>query len=375
MLLNKELNFEGGSSDLDKKKDVISTSLSPINIGSKKPNSDDIKIICGINYDIRQPVPIKYPEVRDRFLQARKNFWTPDEVSMAEDKFQWQSDKVTEAEKFLFKTNISYLSAGDNLVPDNIIDVIMKHITANEMRQNYRWIIGEEANHMESYLFILESFGLDVKGQGDIFNLYRDIPSISRKVNWNLEFANNSANSKHELGSFESKKNLLIDIFSYYIFEYLFFPLGFCQIFALDRQNKLRNTAQQYIFIWRDETLHAENALWLIKQIIKENKEVWNAKVKQYFREILSQAVDLEIAFAYDIMPDGGISGMSLNSYNNYVKFIANNICGKLDLEILDKTIKSHPLSWMSEYEMKADVNFFEGRPPEYKVGTKLTWD
>ena len=38
----------------------VSSSLDPITIGAKRPNADDVKIIGGRGYDLRQPIPVKY---------------------------------------------------------------------------------------------------------------------------------------------------------------------------------------------------------------------------------------------------------------------------------------------------------------------------
>lgn len=235
-------------------------SIQKVRIG-EKISSDDIKIICGKGYDVHQPLPIKYREVRERFLNSRKNFWMPDEIAMGEDKLQWETDVLTEDEMWLFKTNISYLTAGDNMVPDNLVNAIFQHITANEMRQYLRLVVAEEANHVESYVFILESFGLDEKGQGQIYDLYKDLPEITEKVNWNLNFTRQSALSNEPLESPRSIELLIEDLLSYYIFEYVFFPLGFTQIFALARLGKLKNTAQQYKYLFRDECYCKETEL------------------------------------------------------------------------------------------------------------------
>ncbi len=352
----------------------VATTLDPITIGSKQPSASDIKIVGGRGYDLRQPIPVKYTEVRDRFLSARKNFWVPNEIPMGEDKLQWNTNQLTEAEMWLFKTNISYLTAGDNMVPDNLINAIFKHITANEMRQYFRWIMCEEANHVESYVFILESFGLDEKGQGQIYELYQDMPELVEKVNWNLNFTINSVNSDAPLGSSDAIKALLEDLVSYYIFEYMFFPLGFAQIFALARKGKLRNTAQQYSYIWRDETLHSINGLWLIHQIIKENPKVWDDALQNRVRDIIAEAVSLEEKHAQVVMPDGGIIGMPIKTYVKFSKFIANNICDNLGLKHLYR-VKQHPMPWISEYELNQEVNFFEGRVREYQTGSQLDWD
>jgi len=352
----------------------VSSSLDPITIGSKRPEASDIKIIGGRNYDLRQPIPVKYNEVRERFLAARKNFWTPNDIPMGEDKLQWQTGKLTEAEMWLFKTNISYLTAGDNLVPDNLVNAIFQHITANEMRQYLRWVMSEEANHIESYLFILESFGLDEKGQGQIFTLYQEMPALVEKVNWNLTFTNHLVKSDAPVGSPEAIRPLLEDLLSYYIFEYLFFPLGFSQIFALARKGKLRNTAQQYSYIWRDEAQHSANGAWLIRQIIKENPKCWDTTMQKHVQVIVDEAVRLETFHAQVVMPDGGILGMPINTYIDFAKFIGDNICKNLGVEPIFG-IKTHPMPWISEYELNQEVNFFEGRVREYQTGSQLNWD
>ncbi len=352
----------------------VSSSLDPISIGAKRPSADDIKIVGGRGYDLRQPIPVKYAAVRERFLDARKNFWTPNDIPMGEDKLQWNTNKLTEAEMWLFKTNISYLTAGDNLVPDNLVNAIFQHITANEMRQYLRWQMAEEANHIESYLFILESFGLDEQGQGQIFNLYQEMPDLVKKVNWNLNLTNNLVNLEAPTGSLEANRALLEDLISYYIFEYLFFPLGFSQIFALARKGKLRNTAQQYSYIWRDEAVHASNGLWLIQQIIRENPKLWDAAMQGRARELVNEAIKLETAHAHAVMPDGGILGLPVNTYIKFAKFVANNICKNLGVKTLFG-VREHPMPWISEYELNHEVNFFEGRVREYQTGSQLTWD
>jgi ribonucleoside-diphosphate reductase beta chain len=352
----------------------ITSSLDKITIGSRRTDADSVKIIGGRGYDLRQPIPVKYQIVRQRFLDARQNFWVPNDIPMGEDKVQWVTGKLTQAEMWLFKTNISYLTASDNLVPDNLDNAILQHITANEMRQYLRWQMAEEANHLESYLYILESFGLDEQGQGQIFNLYQEIPALTRKLNWNLEFTNNVVNCKFPPGSVEANLAILEDLISYYVFEYLFFPLGFAQIFALARQGKLKNTAEQYAYIWRDENLHSQNALWLIHQIIRENPDLWTNKVQQRCRAIVNEAVTLETDYAKAVMPDGGILGMAMETYLDFAKFMANRICTDLGLATLF-AINTHPMPWISEFELNAEKNFFESRVQEYRAGSVLSWD
>lgn len=314
-------------------------------------------------YDPRQVVPIKYQPARELFLKGRANAWVPQEIPMHEDKTTWESDKLTPEQKWMFTLGISYLTASDNLVPDHL-SKIMEFVGAVEVRQYLRWQISEEANHVESYLYILESFGLDSDSQGQIFKLYQTTPEISKKLNWNIHLTNNL-----NYGNF--KTQLLLSLVGYHIFEFLFFPAGFAQVFALARRGLLRNTAEQYSYIWRDETLHAANSHWLIKQLLVENPGLMQPVVKTLIQDMIEESVALEIAHAEIALPADGLPGMSRLDYFNYVKYLANTISRRFGVtEIYPK--QAHPMPWLDSYTRLQKVNFFEGRVREYQTNTKL---
>lgn len=346
-------------------------SLSRISIGNL---SNSVKII-GSENDCRQPLPITYPSVRTRFLNSRSNFWTPQTISMNNDLNIWNGNYLTEDDIWVFKTNISYLTAGDNLVPDNIANAIIPYITANEMRQFLRWQIAEEANHIESYLFILESLGIDDLGRGRIFELYNSLPDLVEKLNWNIESSLNiSSLTDADIKSEGSLKALVENLTSYLCFEFIFFPCGFSQIFALARQGKFINTAEQYSYIWRDENNHSANAIWLINQILKENKWINTQDLKDRLRDLIAYAVELEYKHSNLIFQGGGIIGYPKADYNNYAKFLANLLWESIGGENRLFKITEHPIPWISEFEINAEVNFFEGRVKEYQTGSGLDW-
>ena len=57
--------------------------------------------------------------------------------------------------------------------------------------------------------------------------------------------------------------------------EGLFFYVGFTQILALGRQNKMTGAAEQYQYILRDESMHCNFGIDLINQIKLENPHLW----------------------------------------------------------------------------------------------------
>src|SRR3546814_2176875 len=55
------------------------------------------------------------------------------------------------------------------------------------------------------------------------------------------------------------------------LMEGLFFYVGFTQILALGRQNKMTGAAEQYMYILRDESMHCNFGIDLINTIKLEN--------------------------------------------------------------------------------------------------------
>jgi hypothetical protein len=87
--------------------------------------------------------------------------------------------------------------------------------------------------------------------------------------------------------------------------EGLFFYVGFTQILALGRQNKMTGAAEQYQYILRDESMHCNFGIDLINQIKLENPHLWTADFKEEIKALFAQAVELEYRYAEDTMPPG----------------------------------------------------------------------
>lgn len=317
-------------------------------------------------HDPRQVMPIKYTTSRNLFLSARANIWSPHEIGMSEDKSDWEGDKLTQSERIMVERNISYLTASDNFVPD-FIAMLLGHVGAVEVRQYLRWQEAEEATHVESYLYILESFGLDLDSQNDIFKLYQQIPEIADKLDWNINLTHQLNNPGGHLTT-----NILLALVGAHIFEYLFFPAGFAQIFALARRGILRNTAQQYSYIWRDEILHAAHSGWMVKQLISEEPGIFTQAVKTTIQDMIEESVALEKAHAAVTIPENGVRGMTVQDYTDYIHYLANAISRRFGVTELYKK-KPHPLPWLENYTLRQEVNFFEGRVRDYQA-TKLTF-
>ena len=66
---------------------------------------------------------------------------------------------------------------------NNIVLAIYRHLTNPECRQYLLRQAFEEAVHTHTFQYIVESLGLD---EGELFNMYREVPSITAKAAWAL---------------------------------------------------------------------------------------------------------------------------------------------------------------------------------------------
>ena len=292
---------------------------------------------------------------------------------MSRDIALWKSpDGLTEDERRLVKRNLGFFVTADSLAANNIVLGTYRHISAPECRQFLLRQAFEEAIHTHAYQYIVESLGLD---EGEIFNAYHEVKSIRDKDEFLIPFIDTLTNPDFVTGTAEADQKLLRSLIVFAcLMEGLFFYVGFVQILALGRQNKMTGAAEQYQYILRDESMHCNFGIDLINQIKLENPHLWTAEFREEIRGLFRQAVELEYAYAEDTMPRG-VLGLNAQQFKTYLRFIANRRAQQIGIETLFPT-EENPFPWMSEMiDLKKERNFFETRVIEYQTGGALSWD
>ncbi len=246
-----------------------------------------------------------------------------------------------------------------------------RHITAPECRQYLLRQAFEEAIHTHAYQYIVESLGLD---EGEIFNAYNEVRSIRDKDQFLIPFINVLTDPQFATGTEEADRTLLKSLIVFAcLMEGLFFYVGFTQILALGRQNKMTGAAEQYQYILRDESMHCNFGIDLVNTIKQENPHLWNADFVREIRTLFHRAVQLEYAYATDTMPRG-VLGLNAASFQAFLRFMANRRAQQIGIGVLYAE-EPNPFPWMAEaIELKKERNFFETRVTEYNSGG-LQWD
>ncbi|SAL19011.1 ribonucleotide-diphosphate reductase subunit beta [Caballeronia terrestris] len=335
-------------------------------------NVADKRIING-KTDVNQLVPFKYKWAWEKYLAGCANHWMPQEVNMSRDIALWKDPNgLSDDERRIVKRNLGFFVTADSLAANNIVLGTYRHITAPECRQFLLRQAFEEAIHTHAYQYIVESLGLD---ESEIFNAYHEVDSIRAKDEFLIPFIQTLTDPAFTTGTLEADQKLLKSLIVFAcVMEGLFFYVGFTQILALGRQNKMTGAAEQYQYILRDESMHCNFGIDLINQIKLEEPQLWTPAFRAEIRDIFKQAVELEYRYAEDTMPRG-VLGLNASMFKSYLRFICNRRCQQIGLDPLYPN-EENPFPWMSEMiDLKKERNFFETRVIDYQTGGALTWE
>ncbi len=351
--------------------DLNTTGLGAIDRDGGRVSVSD-KAMINARADVNQLLPLKYRWAWEKYLSACNNHWMPTEVSMQADIALWKSDALTPDERRMVERNLGFFAASESLVANNIVLAVYRNLTNPECRQYLLRQAFEEAVHTHTFQYIVESLGLD---EGELFNMYREVPSITDKAAWALEHTKALEDPTFHTGTEATDRAFLRDLIAFYVvFEGMWFYTGFAQILSLGRRNRMVGIAEQYQYILRDESLHLNFGIDVINQIKAENPRLWSEAFQAEVRRMIGEAAELEAAYARDTMPNG-LLGLTAELCGQYMRFIANRRCAQLGLGAIF-TSTENPFPWMSEtIDLRKEKNFFETRVTEYQTGGALSWD
>ena len=349
----------------------ISAGIEELEMGAKRVQVDQ-KAMINCRADLNQLVPFKYDWAWQKYLDGCANHWMPQEINMTADVALWKSqDGLTEDERRLVMRSLGYFSTADSLVANNLVLALYRLITNPECRQYILRQAFEEAIHTHAYQYCVESLSMD---EGEVFNMYREIPSVAKKAAWSLKYTKELSDPTFTTGTPETDQTLLKNLIAFYVVtEGIFFYCGFSQILSMGRRNKMTGVAEQFQYILRDESMHLNFGIDVINQIKLENPHLWTPEFQEDVKQMILEGTALEIQFAKESMPRG-ILGMNASIMEEYLQFIANRRLTQIGLTEQFPNA-GNPFPWMSEImDLRKEKNFFETRVIEYQTGGALNW-
>jgi ribonucleoside-diphosphate reductase beta chain len=315
----------------------------------------------GFNLTLR---PMRYPHFYEMYKNAIKNTWTVEEVDFSMDVTDLRS-KMTAAERHLINRLVAFFATGDSIVSNNLVLNLYKHINAPEARMYLSRQLYEEALHVQFYLTLLDTYIPDHAEREAAFAAVENIPSIRKKAEFCLKWID-SINELDRLETKEDRKKFLLNLICFAAcIEGLFFFAAFAYVYFLRSKGLLHGLASGTNWVFRDESCHMNFALDVVKQVRKEESDLFDADLQRSIVEMLDEAVACEVQFAEDIL-SGGIPGLSVADMRQYLEFIADQRLMMLGMPRVYGA--RNPFSFMDLQDVQELTNFFERRVSAYQV-------
>ena len=295
--------------------------------------------------------PIVHSDTWALYKQAQSNFWTAEEIDLADDDFE----ALTPNEKHFILHVLAFFAASDGVVNENLVMNFANEVQIQEARSFYGFQIMIENIHSETYSLLLDTYVKNPELKHKLFNAITTIPCIQKKADWALRWTD------------ASRATFAERLVAFACVEGIFFSGSFCAIFWLKKRGLMPGLTFSNEKISQDEACHCNFAVHLY------TKKLLRKLTQERVHEIVKSAVEGEQEFICESIPVDLI-GMNSKLMSNYIEFVADRLVLDLGYEKIYNT--PNPFEWMTLISLQGKTNFFEKRVGEYAladVGTDMT--
>ncbi len=308
---------------------------------------------------------MKYSWVTDWYRQGMNNFWIPEEINLSQDLKDY--NRLTHEERTAYDKILSFLIFLDSIQTANLSN-INNFITASEVNLCLTIQAFQEAVHSQSYSYMLDTICSPEK-RNEILYQWKDDEILLSRNKFIGDLYNNFIESP-------TKKNLIKTIMANYILEGIYFYSGFMFFYNLERNGKMPGSAQEIRYINRDENTH----LWLFRNIMRElqreEENLFTEELKEELRDMMKTGVENEIKWGHYVIGDN-IQGINKNMIESYIKYLGNKRLKEIGLIPLYEGYDKNPANWVDALSDANSVktDFFEAKSTAYAKASTLVDD
>lgn len=308
---------------------------------------------------------MKYTWVSDWYRQAMNNFWIPEEINLSQDLKDYKI--LSKEEKTAYDKILSFLIFLDSIQTANLSN-ISNYITASEVNLCLTIQAFQEAVHSQSYSYMLDSI-CSPNERNEILYEWRDDKILLDRNKFIGDLYNDFIENP-------TKKNLLRTIMANYILEGIYFYSGFMFFYNLERNGKMPGSSQEIRYINRDENTH----LWLfrniLKELIKEEPDLFTEEINKELIDMMRQGVENEIAWGHYVIGDN-IQGINKKLIGDYIKYLGNLRLSSIGLPVIYDIPEENPAKWVDILSNAnlVKTDFFEAKSTAYAKASTLIDD
>jgi ribonucleoside-diphosphate reductase beta chain len=311
--------------------------------------------------------PMRYPEFYERYRDAIRNTWSVEEIDWSDDLVDLRQ-RLLPAERHLIRRLVAFFATGDSIVSNNLVLNLYKHLNSPEARLFLSRQLFEEAQHVQFYLTLLDTYVPDLDERAEAFAAIEHIASIRAKAEFCFKWMDGIGRLER-LEIIEDRRTFLMNLICFAAcIEGLFFFASFAYVYFLRSKGLLNGLAAGTNWVFRDESGHMDFAFSAVDVIRAEEPELFDAGFAERVTHMVEDAVEVEVAFAADVLAEG-ISGLSLSHVRQYLEYVADQRL--LRLGISKRFGSKNPLDFMTLQDVAEHTNFFERTVSSYQVGVE----
>jgi ribonucleoside-diphosphate reductase beta chain len=311
--------------------------------------------------------PMRYPRFYEMYRGAIKNTWTVEEIDFQIDLGHLRA-RMTPAERHLIERLVAFFATGDTIVANNLVISLYRHINAPEARMYLSRQLYEEALHIQFYLTLLDNYVPDQARRAEAFAAVDNIPSIRAKA----EFCRRWTDEVYAVPRLDTpadKRRFVLNLTAFAAcIEGLFFFGAFAYVYFLRSRGFLPGLAAGTAWVFRDESAHMAFAFEVLRNVRREEPELFDAEWAASVRAMMADAVDCESQFAEDVLA-GGVVGMTRAEMRQYLEYVADQRLAMLQLPAMYGA--RNPFHFMELQDVQELTNFFERRVSAYQVAVQ----
>lgn len=299
---------------------------------------------------------MKYPTMYKRHKKMKSLFWSPEEIDLSNDKFDFQ--KLPEYQQEIYTEVLSRAVLLDSVQGRSPAEALLPICTLPEMEsQILTWCFFENI-HAETYSHIIKNvYNNPSKVFDDITDsaeILECADSITDHYDKLIEF-----NSKRTLNvdydEYQHKKALYMAFHSIQALEALRFYSAFAVMFAFGENELMIGSANELKLIARDESYHVGITSEVLKLMPNDDsdfikiKEECHDEVHVLYNDVIKQ----ELEWIDHIFRNGSLLGLNAEILKDYVLYLGYQKFRqfKLDVNKFDfKVVKQNPLRWINTW-------------------------
>jgi ribonucleoside-diphosphate reductase beta chain len=311
--------------------------------------------------------PMRYPHFYEMYRAAIANTWTVEEIDFSTD-IQDLRERLTPAERHLIGRLVAFFATGDTIVANNLVLNLYKHVNSPEARMYLSRQLFEEAQHIQFYLTLLDTYVPDERERAEAFAAVENIPSIKAKAEFCFTWID-SINRLERIETLADRRSFVLNLVAFAAgIEGLFFFAAFAYVYYLRSRGLLNGLASGTNWVFRDESMHMRFAFSVLETVRAEQPELFDAELETSIRQMLDDAVTAELGFARDVLSEG-VAGLSLGDMEQYLKYVADSRLENLGYS--RQYGAKNPFDFMTLQDVQELTNFFERRPSAYRIGVE----